>query len=97
MHFLKSLDYLSDRVHLTFNKEGDIRNKTVYGGTISLISIILMALATIFFFIDLIKRNDRNLISSTETSSYLNLTESYKIPFLFRLSDQNSIPYKNPE
>ena len=97
MHFLKSLDYLSDRVHLTFNKEGDIRNKTVYGGTISLISIILMALATIFFFIDLIKRNERNLISSTETSSYLNLTESYKIPFLFRLSDQNSIPYKNPE
>ncbi len=97
MHFLKSLDYLSDRVHLTFNKEGDIRNKTVYGGTISLISIILMAWATIFFIVNLIKRNERNIISSTESSPYLNLTESYKIPFLFRLSDQNSIPYPNPE
>ena len=97
MNNFKFFDILSDEVHFTFNKEGDIRNKTIYGGIITLISYTLIILSGIYFLINLIKRENKSLISSTESSPYLNLTESNLIPFIFRLSDKNSIPYENAE
>ncbi len=97
MHYLKKFDYLSDQVNLTFNKEGEIRNKTSYGGIICLISILLMIIAGVYFFIKFIKRENKYLISSIESSSFLNISDSNNIPFLFRLSDYNNIPYNNTE
>ena len=97
MNYLKKFDYLSDQVNLTFNKEGETRNKTSYGGAICLISILLMIIAGIYFFIKFIIRENQYLITSTESSAFLNLSDSHNIPFLFRLSDYNNIPYNNTE
>ena len=97
MNYLKKFDYLSDQVNLTFNKEGEIRNKTFYGGIISIISIFLMITTGIYFFIKLIRRENKYLLTSSESSPYLKINDSNNIPFLFRLSDYNNIPYNNTE
>ncbi len=97
MNFFKRFDYLSDQVFFTFNKEGETRNKTTYGGIISIISIILMIITGIYFFIKIIMRENKYLITSVETSQHLNLSETNLIPFLFRLSDHNSVPYSKSE
>ena len=97
MNFFKRFDYLSDQVFFTFNKEGETRNKTTYGGIISIISIILMTITGIYFFIKILMRENKYLITSVETSQHLNLSETNLIPFLFRLSDHNSVPYSKSE
>ena len=74
MNFFKRFDYLSDQVFFTFNKEGETRNKTTYGGIISIISIILMIITGIYFFIKIIMRENKYLITSVETSQHLNLS-----------------------
>ena len=43
------------------------------------------------------KREDLSLIVSSQIDYYVNITDSHKLPFLFRLTDTNSIPYEEDE
>ena len=48
MNYIKTCDYLSYETHFTFNK-GDKRYKTLLGGILSLISIIISCFFNLFF------------------------------------------------
>ena len=97
MKYIKQLDYLSNEAHFTFNEQGDIINKTLFGGIITIFSFILMIVAGIYFFAKLISHDSISIISSTESSYFINLTQTYNVPFLFRLSDKDGIPYEDSD
>ena len=97
MKYIQSMDYLSHKARLTFSNKGDIRLKTIYGGILSIFSILIIAILGIYFLLNFLQRNNKYSISSTESSPYLNLTNTNKIPFLFRLSNGDSIPYNNTD
>ena len=97
MDSIKRLDFLSTEAKLTFNARGDIRNKTVIGGGLSLLSLLFSFGLTIYFITEFFSKNNKSVISSSKTSSFLNLTDSNQIPLLFRLTDKMNTPYKNGE
>ena len=97
MKYIKQLDYLSNEAHFTFNEQGDIINKTVFGGIITIFSFLLMIVVGIYFFVKLISHDSISIISSTESSYFINLTQTFEVPFLFRLSDKDGIPYDDSD
>ena len=97
MDSIKRLDFLSTEAKLTFNARGDIRNKTVIGGALSLLSILCSFGLTIYFITEFFRKDHKSVISSSKTSSFLNLTDSHQIPLLFRLTDKVNTPYENGE
>ena len=48
MDYIKKCDYLYTEAKFTFNKEGETGKKTIFGGIISIISVII-SLGWIFF------------------------------------------------
>ena len=92
MNFIKNIDYLSYKAHFTFNEKGDKRYKTLIGGTLSLISIIISFSFICYFFYRFMGKQDASVIYSVERDSKINITYSHKLPFMFRLSDTYSIP-----
>ena len=97
MKFLQSLDFLSTEAKLTFNSKGEIRNKTVSGGIISTLCVLISLGFIAYYFYEYINKNNKSLITSTSTSNNLNLTDSHKIPFLLRLTDPKNRPYTNAD
>lgn len=95
--YVEQFDYLSTEAKLTLNYQGKVQMKTFLGGIISLISIFFSIGLSIYFFIQFLTKNNKTLISSREYSHFVNLTGSHQLPFLFRLSDLDNKPYKNPE
>jgi hypothetical protein len=59
--FIKRLDYISPPV--TFYFQGYLSHASIISGIISIISICFMLSLTIYFSLDLIKRNDPNVFS----------------------------------
>ena len=97
MKYIKSFDYLSHEARLTFSNQGDTRLKTFYGGLLSTLSILIISILGIYFLVNFLQKSNKYSITSTESSPYLNLTNSNKIPFLFRLSNGDSVPYNNTD
>ena len=97
MKYIKSFDYLSHKARLTFSNKGDTRLKTFYGGFLSILSILIITTLGIYFLLNFLHKSNKYSISSSESSPYLNLTNSNKIPFLFRLSNGDSVPYNNTD
>ena len=95
MDYIKKCDYLYREAKFTFNKEGETGKKTIFGGIISIISIIISLGFTGYFSYRLLYRKDSSLILSTLTDQYINITYSHKLPFMVRFSDSYSIPYIN--
>ena len=95
MQFVKNLDFLSFKVNFTFNDKGEIRLKTLMGGILSILLVLLSSIFTFYFLLRLLNRQDENVIFSTEMSENLNLSYSINIPFMFRLSDTYSKPIPN--
>jgi len=91
MCIIKNYDFLSHKAHFTFNELGDIRNKTLIGGLLSLFTIILSSSFIIYFFYKLIFKEDTSIIFTTEKDNKMTIPYSYKLPFMFRLSDTYSI------
>ena len=92
MEYLKKLDYLSYQAHFTFNEKGDKRYKTILGGILSLISILLSMGFSLYFLQRFILKKDSSIITSTEKNNNITIPNSYKLPFILRLTDIFSIP-----
>ena len=97
MKYIKQLDFLSNEAHFTFNEQGDTINKTFFGGIITILSFSLIIVAGIYFFVKLVSHDSILIISSTESSYFINLTQTYEVPILFRLSDKDGIPYNDSD
>ncbi len=92
MEYLKKLDYLSYQAHFTFNEKGDKRYKTILGGILSLISILLSMGFSLYFLQRFILKKDSSIMTSTEKNYNITIPNSYKLPFILRLTDIFSIP-----
>ena len=97
MKIIKESDFLSQKVSLTINDKGDTKHKTLIGGLISIFTVSISTICCLYFIIRMLKREDLSLILSSQIDYYVNLTNSHKLPFLFRLTDTNSIPYLEDE
>ena len=95
MGLIKKMDFLYHEAHFTFNKHGDPGLKTVIGGYLSLITILLSIFISFYFIILLFLKKDATVIFSSKQDSNINLLYSYKLPFLFRLSDRVSYPLEH--
>ena len=95
MNYIKKCDYLYTEAKFTFNDEGETGQKTIFGGIISIITIIFSLSLTSYFTYRLFHKRDFSIILSTETDPYVNITYSHRIPFLVRFSDSYSVPYNN--
>ena len=84
----KRFDYLSSEVNFTFNFRGDIIHKTIFGGIISMLSIFISIIFSLYFFIVFIKKDAKYLITSTIHSDYLNFTDSNLVPIMLRMTDK---------
>lgn len=93
MNFFKNFDFISTEAKLTFNAQGDTRNKTIIGGFLSIFSIFSSIILSGYFFYDFICKNKKSLLSSIESSTNINFTESNDFPFMFRLTDPKNSPY----
>ena len=91
MNCLTSCDYISYKAHFTFNDKGDKRYKTLMGGILSLISLIISFSFITYFLYRLIYKEDASIMFYSERDSNINISYSYKLPFMFRLSDSYSI------
>ncbi len=94
MKFFKNLDLFPYEARFTFNDKGDTGFKTFIGGVLSFISLIFSFIFSIYFFIHFIRRNDFSIIYSSKIDKFVNISYSNSLPFLFRLSDNQSIPLK---
>lgn len=91
------MDYLSNEVKLTISKNGDTRLKTIYGGSLSILSVITALAFALYFFISLVNKDNIYLAFSNEVSANSNLSDSNTFPFLLRLTDKNNVPFKTPK
>ena len=96
MRYIKKLDYLSNKISLKI-KNDTSRYKTVIGGIISFFTILFSFICCLYFMIRMFKREDITIIHSTFISPFVNITFSNKLPFLLRISDDNSLPYNEDE
>ena len=94
MNCLTNCDYISYKAHFTFNDKGDKRYKTLMGGILSLISLIISFSFITYFLYRLIYKEDASIMFYSERDSNINISYSYKLPFMFRLSDSYSIALK---
>ena len=76
----KRFDYLSSKVNFTFNFRGDVIHKTIFGGIISMLSIFISIIFSLYFFIVFIKKDAKYLLTSTIHSDYLNYNVKNKTP-----------------
>ena len=63
MDYIKKCDYLYTEAKFTFNKEGETGKKTIFGGIISIISIIISLGFTGYFSYRLLYRKKRFIIN----------------------------------
>ena len=92
MKIIRELDYLSYKAHLTFNDKGDKRYKTIFGGILSLISMIISFSFICYFLLKLIKKENATINFNEERDIKINMTTSHLLPLMLRLSDTYSIP-----
>ena len=82
MNFIKKCDHFYREAKFTFNKKGETGKKTIFGGILSIISLIISLGFTGYFSNRLLYRKDSSLILSTLTDQYINITYSHKLPFM---------------
>ena len=92
MKFFKKLDLFSYEASFTFNDNGDTGLKTFTGGILSFISLIFSFLFSIYFFLQFVRRNNCSIIYSSKIDEFVNISYSNSLPFLFRLSDNQTNP-----
>ena len=97
LKYIKQFDFLSTEAKLTCNIKGETRIKTIIGGFISVLSVIVSTSLTLYFFIRFVAKNNKTLISSSQYSPNVNFTFSNKLPIMMRLSSQENQAYDNPE
>ena len=88
-------DYLYTEAKFTFNESGQTGEKTIFGGIVSIFTILVSLGCTGYFTYRLFNKDDSSIILSSEIDPYVNITYSHRIPFLVRFSDAYSIPYTN--
>ena len=89
---IKNFDFLSHKIHFTFDDEGKIRNKTFIGGGLSCCYFLLSISVIIYFIFKLLNREEFSVLYSNERKTDLNITYSHNLPFMLRLSDYDKKP-----
>ena len=97
MKIFQEFDFLSQKVSLTINDKGDTAYKTFMGGIISIFAVLISIGVCFYFILRMYYKKDMSIILSTEINQFVNLTDSHKLPFLFKLTDTNSIDYDEDE
>jgi hypothetical protein len=97
LKWLRKLDIISSEAKLTFNKNGEIRNSTIFGGVLSVLGIITSMIFAVYFLVIFFFKSETSVVTSIENSNFLNITDSHETPFLIRLTDKNNKPYEHPE
>ena len=95
LKLIKKVDLYSHQAHFTLNDEGDQGLKTILGGIISLFLIIIVSSFGLYFISRLLLKNDESIIYYSIRDNSVNITYSYSLPFMFRISDTFSIPIEN--
>ena len=95
MDNIKMFDYLYTEAKFTFNESGQTGEKTIFGGIVSIFTILVSLGCSGYFTYRLFNKDDSSIILSSEIDPYVNITYSHRIPFLVRFSDAYSIPYTN--
>ena len=96
MKYVSRFDYLSHQAKLTINSKGDTKFQTIFGGVLSVISIISSFVISTILFIQYIRKDSSHITLSSESSSFFNFSYSHQTPFMMRLLDTNLKPYDNP-
>lgn len=96
LDLIRYFDFLSTEVKLTINK-GDTRLKTVLGGMLSIISVIVTIAFGIYFFVQLLNKESSFVITSTQITPFIKIKNSNEFPFLVRLTNDISAPYDYPD
>ena len=87
MKYIKNCDFLYTEAKFTFNESGQTGEKTIFGGIISIFTIIVSLGCIGYFTYRLFNKDDSSIILSSEIDPYVNITYSHRIPFLVRFSD----------
>lgn len=93
---INRFDYLSHEVKLTINQK-ETRLKTLCGGMLSILSVVMMSAFCLFFFIKLIQKDNTYVTISSESSYNSSIFDSNNYPFLIRLTDKENKPFSNPD
>ena len=88
---LTNLDMFSSEVYFTINS-GSRRNKTIFGGVITILSATAIVSLTILFLIEFFNNSKSNVLSSYHSTEELSLP-LHTYPFLLRLSTEKIQPY----
>lgn len=93
---IKGFDFVSNEVKLTINQR-KTRLKTLFGGLLSLASILIMIGFGLYFFIKFLQKDSIYITSSMKYSENTKIVHSNDFPFLIRLTDKENKPFPNPE
>ena len=96
MQCFKKFDIFSCKAEFTFNENGETRLKSPLGGLLTTFFIFLSVSISLYYSIEFFMHNNQYIISSRNSSPFLNLTQTNKIPFIFRLTDGINLPYEEP-
>ena len=95
INLITKADLYSYEAKFTFNEKGDTGLKTLIGGILSLFSIITVVIFSLYFMIRLFLRQDATIIYSSIRDDSIEISYSYLLPFMLRLSDSYSIPLES--
>ena len=74
MDNIKMFDYLYTEAKFTFNESGQTGEKTIFGGIVSIFTILVSLGCTGYFTYRLFNKDDSSIILSSEIDPYVNIT-----------------------
>ena len=97
INLITKADLYSYEAKFTFNEKGDTGLKTLTGGILSLFSIITVIIFSLYFMIRLFLRQDAQIIYSSMRDDSVEISYSYLLPFMLRLTDSFFTPIENQD
>ena len=97
INLITKADLYSYEAKFTFNEKGDTGLKTLIGGILSLFSIITVVIFSLYFMIRLFLRQDAQILYSSMRDDSVEISYSYLLPFMLRLTDSFFTPIENQD
>ena len=93
---IANLDILFPEVKLKI-QYGNSKYQNIYGGILSLLTMLLIFTAIVYFLIEFFTRQNTQLITTETISNKVTLESFDSIPLMIRMSDTFSLPLEEPE
>lgn len=87
--FVRDADILGFEINLLTN-QGSKKSKNLFGGLISILTMILIICGTSFFSYEFFSRNKLTLISNIDEDPSVSINNFNEVPFMLRLSGDGS-------